>query len=235
MSSSSSSPSSPSSSLCATVVEGVPNAQSVYCTTARVSWWSCACCLGCCHFRANRKQRYMVCPSARGKYSAVRNEQQPSIMMCWEKKQQFHYRLFLCPPSTSHQSFTHLWCTSFRTHWHHHCPRLSWTYSATREHEEMHFVPHRDDKEQLNTGNLKFKERSLICYAEALRLLCKSGYFFSTQMQILIQCRLVILVSMWISPWLAHYIPLLGLFSHLYPPCKARWWNINDKMTITAF
>lgn len=55
---------------------------------------------------------------------------------------QFHYWLSLCPPSTSHQLLTHLHCTSFRTRWRRHCPRLSRTYSATTtDHRDAFHAP----------------------------------------------------------------------------------------------
>lgn len=55
---------------------------------------------------------------------------------------QFHYWLAFCPPSTSHQLLTHLHCTSFRTRWYRHCPRLSQTYSATTtEHRDAFLAP----------------------------------------------------------------------------------------------
>lgn len=80
---------------------------------------------------------------------------------------QFHYWLSFCPPSTSHQLLTHLHCTSFRTRWYRHCPRLSQTYSATTtEHRDAFLAP-----VQEATLKLLLSSLSLLC-PPALFLTC---------------------------------------------------------------
>lgn len=101
----------------------------------------------------------------------------------------------------------------------------------------MHFVAHPNHKETAQQKQFRIQgKKCLICYVEGCLLLCNNGFFFVSELihvwQNPKQCWPVILLWMWISPWLPRYVRPVSSFSHLYPPSKAQWCNIKAKMFI---